>query len=54
MRLARGQSSPPAVTAAVRNDRLALEWDSLRLSVPLRPDKLSNLQRQVQFEIPKH
>ena len=47
VRLARGKPMPPAVKVTLAGDRLALEWDSLRLSVPTRPDRASNLQRQM-------
>jgi hypothetical protein len=49
VRIATSDSPPPAVTTAVREGRLALAWDQLRLEIPVRPDKLGDLHRAVKF-----
>jgi len=49
VRISHGRSPTPTVSAEVKSNRLALAWDGLRLSVPVCPDRIANLQRQVQW-----
>lgn len=49
LRISKTGAAAPAVTSAVHDSRLALKWDSLRVSVPVRPDKVSALQRAVRY-----
>jgi len=49
VRISHGRSPTPTVSAEVKSNRLALAWDGRRLSVPVCPDRIANLQRQVQW-----
>ena len=46
---AAGEAPPPRVAQTLADGRLTLTWDTLRLSVPVRPDKVSSLQRAVTY-----
>ena len=49
VRITTSELRPPAVTATGNAGRLALAWDKLRLSIPVRPDKIITLQHAVQY-----
>jgi hypothetical protein len=51
LRLAAGECAPPQAAATLSDGRLALTWDSLRVTIPVKPDTVSTLQRAVSFEI---
>jgi len=45
LRMTSSEAAPPHVTHVLTNGRLSLTWDALHLSIPVRPDKVSVLQR---------
>jgi hypothetical protein len=45
IRLTSSGAAPPHVTHVLTNERLSLTWDTLHLSIPVRPGKVSVLQR---------
>ena len=45
LRMTSSEAAPPQVTHVLTNGRLSLTWDALHLSIPVRPDKVSVLQR---------
>lgn len=49
LRLSAEQASPPAINSSLRDGRLSLEWDKLRVSVPVQPDKVGVLQQAVRY-----
>lgn len=49
LRLAQGRAAPPEVSAAVSDGRLMLEWNLLRVNIPMRPDKAGILQKAVRY-----
>lgn len=49
LRLTAEDAPPPTPAHAFADGRLTLSWDALRVSVPVRPDKVGTLQRAVTF-----
>lgn len=49
LRLAASEAPAPQPRHTLADGRLALAWHDLRVSVPVRPDKVSTLQRAVAF-----
>ena len=47
LRISNEETSPPHVSHTLKEGRIALSWDDLRVSIPIRPDKVSALQRAV-------
>ena len=49
LRLTVADAPPPQPSHAFADGRLTLTWDALRVSVPVRPDKVAALQRAATF-----
>ncbi len=49
LRMTPGPGQPLTVAATMKNGRLALQWDDLRVNVPVRPDKTGRQQKTVRF-----
>lgn len=49
LRLSAQDAPPPAPAHALADGRLTLTWEGLRVSVPVKPDTVSKLQRAVTF-----
>jgi len=49
LRMAAAETVPPQVTYTLADGRLSLAWDTLRVAIPVRPDKVSALQRAVTY-----
>ena len=47
LRLTTSEATPPQVSHSLANGRLSLAWDTLRVSIPVRPDKVALLQNAV-------
>jgi len=49
LRMATAEAVPPQVAHTLADGRLSLAWDTLRVAIPVRPDKVSALQRAVTY-----
>ena len=49
LRLTTTDAPPPKPTHALADNRLSLTWNALRVSVPLRPDKVAALHKAVTY-----